>query len=637
MKKSIRLRTRALARFSAPALSALSLAVAASVQAQGIEVNPVVVSASRMEQPLSEVLSSVSVITRQDIEKSQAATLADLLQGEAGFEFGRNGGPGTTTSFFLRGQNSTNVAVLIDSVRVQPDGSGSLTQTDMPLSQIERIEILRGSAGALYGDAAIGGVINIYTRKGKGQMASYGSVSYGTYNTRDVSVGYGGEVNGKSLDFNIGTTKSDGFSSMNKLQNTATNSADNGYSKNNASLRFENSVTQNLRLGVRVATTTSDNSYDKNDTNAYSFKSKNDSYTGYARAQMNDAWASTLDMTHAESKYEDFKNGSPYPADPVYHSTPSSYFNGKQNALRWGNVYQISPAYKASFGADVLKDEYDADGTYGYALHRNTKGYYGGLTSVWNALTLQANIRRDEIGLERKSASGSLSNSNIGATSTLLGAGYQLNSVWKLTGTSSTGFRAPTAYDISTNAAVKQEEFKSNEMGIVYAEANTYGRLVYFRSTTESAIGYVNSHAVNIGETKVDGVEANLRTNWRGNSIKLSAVHQNPWNVTDSKALERRANRYGSLDVSRPLGSYEVGSRLYLSGARHDTSYISYPYQPVTLSGYSTWSFYASRKIDNEWTARVKLDNAFDRQYQLAYGYNTPGRGIYATLQYQPK
>jgi len=107
MKKSIRLRTRALARFSAPALSVLSLAVAASVQAQGIEVNPVVVSASRMEQPLSDVLSSVSVITRADIDKSQAVTLADLLQGEAGFEFGRNGGLGATTSFFCVGKTAS--------------------------------------------------------------------------------------------------------------------------------------------------------------------------------------------------------------------------------------------------------------------------------------------------------------------------------------------------------------------------------------------------------------------------------------------------------------------------------------------------------------------------------------------------
>jgi vitamin B12 transporter len=628
MKKSIPRRARVIARFSAPALSILSLAVAASVQAQGIEINPVVVSATRMEQPLSQVLSSVSVITRQDIEKAQVATLADLLQGEAGFEFGRNGGPGTVTSFFLRGQNSANVALMIDGVRVQPDSIGSLTQTDLPLSQIERIEVLRGGAGALYGDAAIGGVINVYTRKGKGKMTPYGSVSYGTYNTRDMSVGYGGELDGKSLDLNAGATKSDGFSSMNKLQNVNTDPADNGYSKSNASLRFENQLSQKLRLGVRVSTATSTTSYDKNDVNAYSLKTTNETHSIYARMQVNEAWFSTLDLAQADLKYEDLKNGNPYSAN----SFTSSYLNGKQNAIRWGNIYEFSKAHKASFGIDVLKDDYDTSGNHGYIINRNTKGYFGGLTSVFDDLTLQANVRRDQIDIDY-TAYGSLSNAAIGATSTLLGAGFQLNSAWKLTGTTSTGFRAPTAYDISTNALVKQEEFKSEEAGVVYSDLDTYARLVYFKTTTQSAIGYdTNYAAVNIGETRVDGVEANVRTNWRGHHIKLSLVKQDPWSVTDHESLGRRARHFGSADISRPWMGYEVGARLYAAGERKDSHYNTH-----MLAGYATWAFYASRKIDNAWSARVKLENAFDRQYQLAYGYNTPGRGIYASLQYQPK
>lgn len=624
------------ARRFVPALSVLSLAVTASVQAQTIEVNPMVISASRMEQPLSDVLSSVSVITRADIEKSQAATLADVLQGEAGFEFGRNGGPGTVTSFFLRGQNSANLALMIDGVRVQTDSLGSLTQTDLPLSQIERIEILRGNAGALYGDAAIGGVINISTRKGKGQMAPYGAVSYGSYNTRDLSVGYGGEVDGTSLDLSAGTTKSDGFSSMNKLQNTNTDPSSNGYSRNNAALRLENKVSGNLRLGVRMASVVGDTSYDKNDSNAYALKTTNDTYSAYARQQISDAWFSTLDLTHAVLKYEDMKNGSPYPVNGY----TSSYLNGKQNGLRWGNAYDIAKGHKASFGVDVLKDDYDTSGNYGYKINRDAKGYYGGLSSTLKDLTLQANVRQDHIELANTANStNAVSNSKIRATSTLLGAGYQLNPAWKLTGTASTGFRAPTAYDISTNAAVQQEAFRSQEAGVVYADANTYGRLVYFKTHTTNAIDYVYgpapnyaTSAVNIGETENSGVEATFRANWHGYNIKLSVVQQDPWSVSDNERLARRARRYGSVDVSRHFAAYELGARLYAAGERKDSHYNAY-----MLPGYSIWSFYASRKIDSNWTARVKLENAFDRQYQLAYGYNTPGRGVYATLQFQPK
>lgn len=618
-----------------PALCFCSLAGAVA-HAQTIEVNPVVISATRMVQPLSDVLSSVSVISRADIEQSQARTLADLLQGEAGFEFGRNGGPGTVTSFFLRGQNSTNLALMIDGVRVQTDSLGSLTQTDVPLSQIERIEILRGNAGALYGDAAIGGVIHIFTRKGTGKMGPYGAASYGSYNTRELSFGYGGEVDGKSLDISAGSAKSDGFSSMNPRQNNFTDASRNGYSRDHVALRFENKVTENLKLGMRVASSTSESSYDKNDPSAFALRTANDTYSIFARQQVSDAWFSSLDLTHAVLKYKDTKNGAPFPVSDL----SSSYLDGQQTGLRWGNNYEFFKGQKAVFGIDLLKDKYAASGNYGYRIDRNTQGYYAGMTSQFNAWTLQTNLRQDHIDLENTANSTSaLTSSKIRATSTLLGIGYQLNSLWKLTATSSSGFRAPTAYDISTNGAVKQEEFRSQEAGWVYANTNTYGRLVYFETHTTNAIDYVYgpapdfvTTAVNIGETRNRGIEATLRVNWGGYNLRASAVQQDPWNVSNSEQLARRARRYGSLDITRFISSYEVGARLYAAGERKDS-----PYNAFMLPGYAIWSFYASRKLDDQWTARVRLDNAFDKQYQLAYGYNTPGRGLYLTLQYSPK
>jgi vitamin B12 transporter len=180
---------------------ALSVVAAAAHQfALANEFNPVVISATRVEQPLSEVLSSVSVISRQEIARSQASSLADLLQGEAGFEFGRTGGPGATTSFFLRGQSSTNLVILVDGVRSQVDAYGNLQLTDIPLQQIEKVEIMRGNASALYGDAAIGGVINIFTRKSQ-TPGAYGQVSVGSNKTTQVHAGYSGSKNAVRSQF----------------------------------------------------------------------------------------------------------------------------------------------------------------------------------------------------------------------------------------------------------------------------------------------------------------------------------------------------------------------------------------------------------------------------------------------------
>jgi len=148
-----------------PLLAGLLAALSSPLYAQLVaELDPVVVSARGYSQLASETLSSVTVVGRDELDRSQAQSLVDLLTGEPGFEFGRNGGPGTTTSIFLRGADSKNVVVIIDGVKAHVDNIGSINLTDIPLSHVERVEILRGNASAMYGEAAIGGVISITTR-----------------------------------------------------------------------------------------------------------------------------------------------------------------------------------------------------------------------------------------------------------------------------------------------------------------------------------------------------------------------------------------------------------------------------------------------------------------------------------------
>ena len=631
MKKSIRIR----AHVFTPALSVLALAVAASVQAQGIEVNPVVISATRMEQPLSEVLSSVSVITRKDIEKSQAASLADLIQGEAGFEFGRTGGPGATTSFFLRGQESKSVVILIDGVKAQADGAGALTTTDFPLAQIESIEILRGNAGALYGESAIGGVINIQTRQGPVKPSAYGAVSYGSRNTSALDVGYGGRVDDYSFNVNAGRTNTSGFSAMNSAQNSGVNPAKDGSSTEFVAGRMDKKINTDLKVGIRARLQAAATDYDSDwytSTTRQKFKTDGNALGGYARLAVSDGWVSTMDISRSNFKYRDYVDGA---LTTIYGtSTPDGEYDGHQNTVRWANTYQLSSKTVANFGIDKLSEKYDQQNT--YQSDRETLGYFAGLTTAFDKLTVQLNARHDTVNVER-TASGVKKSNDTKSTSGLFGLGYQLDANWRLTSTVSTAFRAPTAYEAYKNSALTPETHMAHEAGIAYSMDQTLAKLVYFETETKDAIVYKNSSYVNVGEVRNKGLEATLRANWRGHSVKASLVAQDPWNVSDNTALTRRARQYGSIDVSRPFGAYEVGGRVYATGARSDMNYSPWPYESVTLSGYTLWSFYASRKIDNEWTARVKLDNAFDRQYQLAYGYNTPGRGIYATLQYQPK
>jgi vitamin B12 transporter len=611
-----------------PALSVLALSLLVG-QAHSLELNPMVISATRTEQPLSEVLSSVSVITRQDIEKSQAPSLADLLQGEAGFEFGRNGGPGSTTSFFLRGQNSINVVLLIDGVRSQVDGIGALQVTDMPLAQIERIEILRGNASALYGDAAVGGVISIWTRQGKGEPAAYGSVTLGSRNTYGIHAGMGGTLNDLSFNVQGGRSGSDGFSAMNPSMNARVNPDNDGYSNEYVSAKLDKKVDADFNMGLRLQSTRAKADFDSgssfsgdkpSDINV--LKSHNDQAALYARKAVTDHWVTALDFAHSSLGYENTKNGS---------LLIDGTLKGTQDALRWFNTVQARTQSSLSFGIDKSIDQYSASGNYGYGMRREGLGYFAGLTEKMDQWTLQVNARRDQIQLSRTNDYGtasSVQNSNSG----LLGLGYSLTPSWRLTATVSTGFRAPTAYEISTNTQVKSENYASKEVGASYAAGDALARLVYFQTDTRDAIDYdKNFRAVNIGQTENKGLEATLRSQWMGNNIKASMVNQDPRNVTLAMPQARRAKTYGSLDISRPLAGYDIGAKLYASGERKDS-----PYSSTMLGGYSVLSFYVSRKIDERWTARVRLENVFDKQYQLASGYNTPGRGLFATLQYSP-
>lgn len=635
MKKSIRLRTRALARFSAPALSVLSLAVAASVQAQGIEVNPVVVSAMRMEQPLSDVLSSMSVITRADIDKSQSASLADLLQGQAGFEFARYGGSGATTSLFLRGQDSKNVAIFVDGVRTQVDAYSSLTVTDMPLSQIDRIEVLHGNAGALYGESAIGGVINIYTRKGKGDPKGYGSISYGSRNTSNMNVGYGGGESDYSFNFNAGHEASDGMSSI--APATRVNPDKDGYRKKflagNVEKKISNDLTLGLRFNANWTAVDTDDAYALSAQDIQQFKTKNESVGMFVRQAISDKWVSVLDLTDAKYTNKDMLNGVPYSAGDG--SGYNGLMKGNQKAVRWSNTYQFQPKTQANFGLDYQDEKFSAMGDDAYEVKRQTGGYFAGVLHQIDKLSIQTNLRRDSVSVVNAPAAGQSHSNDSSAITGLIGVGYQLEQNWRLTSSVSTGFRAPAAAEISSSPSLKPEKHLSEEVGIVYSAEKTLARLTYFESSTKDAIGYTGTWGCtqncyeNIAQASNKGFESSVRSHWIGNSVNLSLTFQDPINEVTGKQLSLRARHYGSFDISRPVGGYEIGSKVYASGARANAGPMG--------GGYALVSFYVSRKIDNDWTARVKLENAFDREYQLIKGYNTPGRGIYATLQYQPK
>ncbi|WVN40991.1 TonB-dependent receptor [beta proteobacterium MWH-UniP1] len=591
--------------------------------------DPVVVSAARYEQPLSAVLPSVSVITRDEIEKSQAPTLADLLQGEAGFEFGRNGGLGSITSFFLRGQDSKGVVVLIDGARAPVDGIGALRITDFPLSQIDRVEILRGNSGALYGEAAVGGVISIFTRASNGAPSAYGSAMYGSRDTHEVTAGFGGMTGSYKFNVTVGSYDTAGFSAMNS-SNSKVNPDKDGYKKDYASLSFEKQLTPSVTVGLRAHSTKTNADYDSKDDTAsteHYEKKDTDIFSVYSKMSITDSLDSSIDFYNSEVESKNFKN-----------SADNGRYKSINSGVRWSNGYEVSGSSVLSFGVDLAQErhhQYYDPYEDPYDVDKDTSALFAGLTVKRGPLTVQGNVRRDFIDIKRNDAS-SRSESEQNNTSKLFGVGYQLTDTSKLTSTWSSGFRAPSAYDVSTNKDIKSEKYKSAEIGFVFSNKDNYARVVYFDTSTDNAIDYDwnqwPSPAINILKTENKGFEFTLKSVWQGNNIRLSAVSQDPKNVATGEQLSRRAKYYGTFDISRRLLGYEVGGRLYASGSRDDSEWNT-----TRLGGYGVFSLYADRSLATNLVARLRFENVFDKQYEIAGGYNSVPRGVFLTVQYQPK
>jgi len=586
--------------------------------------DPVVVSATRVPQTLSDVLPSLSVISREEIERSQAPTLADLLVGEAGIEMGRNGGPGAVASLFLRGQNSVSVAVFIDGVRAQVDQIGAIRLIDLPVGMIERVEILRGSVGALYGESAIGGVINVYTRAAEGPPVVHASVMAGARQTREITVGYRGKADGLAFSLNAQSFRTDGFSAMDPRKNSAVNPDSDGLERQALHLRMERDVAADTAIGFSATGIRSEAEFDSGfgafgdrPTDTHLFTTDSSDVTVYGRFRPQPGWVSRLSGTSSDIRYRDVRNGRELSLGS------GGRIDGRQDSLRWDNTLEVLRG-NLVVGAETSKSRFDA---YGAQHKREADAVFTGYSMRFDRVDMQANLRRDNI-----SGSSGARSVDSGATTWLAGAGVMVTEQWKITSLVSTAFRAPATgelYGWGGNASLDPERHRSVEAGVSRKTDTGLLRIVRFETRTSNAIVFGGGTYSNIGRVENEGVEITYNALFGKTRIRLSAVSQDPRNMVSGQRLARRAHHYGSVDLSRPIGAYDAGIRVIHSGDRVDAG--------QTLPAYTLFNLSLAHSFRPGWTARLRVENAFDEDYQLVAGYRTPPRGVFLTLQYQPR
>lgn len=604
--------------------------------AQPAQMAAIVVSATRTEQKLSDVILPVTVITREQIERSQAPTLVDLLQSQAGAEIARNGGPGGQASIFLRGQNSVSLAVFVDGVRMQTDMAGNLRMVDIPPEQIERIEILRGPAGALYGESAIGGAIHVYTRNDAEASGSDLGISYGSRRTSDIAAGY--KLRGEDFRLGISVQRfhTDGFSAINTKQEATANPDKDGYERQAIFVKGEKEVSPDLTLGLSANRIQGKTQYDSNyrdddgdfvndalPTDKNESRSISSDVTASVQARVNASWRSDFRVTVSSHEAKEYINAVTRNDDLT---------EGEQTSWGWDNRYEFGPG-TIGFGIEGGKAQFK---TAALEFDRQTTSYFAGYNGRGGPVEYQAQVRKD---LVRSEAEGNKQDQD--AFTWLLGAGYWLTEQFKLFGSYATAFRAPApaelfdvpAWGTTGNPDLKPEEHQGGELGLMFVSDWGVLRLAAFESTTRNAIAYDYPTYRNISRVENQGTELSFDGAAQGWTYKLGAVAQDPRDADTGERLKRRAREYGTLVVGKRLGRFDAGAQVIVSGDRTDSDIATFA--DTTLSGYTVVNLNASYTLTPEWTLRLKVENATGEDYQLVHGYNAMPFGAFVSAQYR--
>lgn len=577
----------------------------------------VVVTAARTSQNINDTLVDTTLITRAEIERSQARDVMDLMQGLPGVSFANNGGMGKATSMFLRGANSDHVLVLVDGIRMGSATVGSFAWEQIPLAQIERIEITRGPASSLYGSEAIGGVVQIFTRKGtRNGFSPRATIGGGSYGTFDGSAGFSGGNGQFWGSGELAYSRSDGFNAYEGSSMYQPYEGDNdGYRNTSGSLRAGAKLGDWGEAGVNWLAVDGKNDFDGSFVNEA--ETRQEVFGASLNARPLDNLSLLFNVGQSRDEADNFLNGS-----------FQTRFNTTRDNASLLASYALTPSQSLSFGADYLKDQVDSTTAFTVDSRDNT-GLFAEYLGRFGSFDTQVSARHDD-------------NQQFGAHDTwTAGAGYRFASELRLSALAGTAFKAPSFnqlyYPGFGNADLKPEESTSYEIGLDGRVSGINWQTRLFQNDIDNLIvtarqangTYLPS---NLNEARIRGVEASLSTRVDELDLRASYTWLDPVQIggsNDGKLLPRRAQNVLRLDADQNLDAFRLGATMnVVSGRYEDVA------NTQRMGGYTTVDLRGEYLINSEWRVQARIANLFDKDYETAYLYNQTGRAFYLTLRY---
>lgn len=574
------------------------------------------VTASRSAQPITDVLADVTVIDAATIARAGAQSLAELVQRQPGVEITMNGGPGSLSGVFLRGANRGQTLILVDGVRLSSSSAGATSLEAIPLDQVDRIEILRGPSSSLYGADAIGGVIQVFTRRGTSTLTGNASVGGGTYGTWDVKAGVTGTSGPATFAVQGAAKGSTGFNAVVDPSSFLYNNDKDGY-KNpsvSASLGYTWATGQEItgqffRSHLNSQFDGTAGSDDRTITDA-------ETWQVASRNVLAPFWVSRLsagagiDDSKTESAFDDFP------------------FKTIQRQYTWQNELTL-PLGMLTAGFERRGEQLKTTALFA-VTERDTNSIFGIYQLRVDDHALQGNLRHDD------------SNQYGGKTTGSIAYGYRFSQALRVTTGYATGFKAPSFNDLYypgfSNPDVKPETSKNFEGGIYWngtlATAIIELRAIAYRNRVSQLIIFqcdadFNCAPQNVNRATLEGVTLGLEARAdNGATVTASLDIQSPEDDVTGKLLPRRARRHGAITTGYPVGPVRFGAELIASSLRYED-----PANLVKMGGYAVVNLTAEWMVAPGWTLFARADNIFDKNYELAAGFGTGGATVFAGVR----
>ncbi|WGW00153.1 TonB-dependent receptor [Vibrio sp. YMD68] len=573
-----------------------------------------VVTANRFEQPLSDVIASTTVISKQEIEVTQAKSLVDVLKRVPGIEVSQNGGRGHNASVFMRGYNSDQVLFLIDGVRID-SAAGGISFNHIPVGIIERVEVIRGSGGALYGSDAIAGVINVITASGDTSESTTVSIGAGSDAQKEANFATTRTfAHGGTLKLAGGFEETDGYD----IKDPATD-LNYGYESQNLFAAYSQDINAQLTGTASVRWYDSLAEYD-------AFGKK----YGYTE---------NLSMTGELAYVGHSLNSTLRANQQSIESLDYSQTEGKDNAsskktidltnLQFLNQYVFSENISVGAGADWRREKLNDDAlSYGSpdklaGESRDTTGAYASTDINFGDLHLAGSVRNDK------------HDTYDNHTTWSIGARYHLTSAHSVRATAGTSFKAPSYSDLTTNPDLKPEEANNREIGYT-GDFDIFSLDVtaYDNEVDNLIIWYQGSpwYPQNV-DAELQGLEITGRfKTWFVNHTVTAEFKDHK----DSKGnkLAKRADQNYKWLMDASYQDFDVNLTYTYTGDRLGNPNETYSPENI-LPSVSLWDVSLGYWISSELVIRGRIDNLTNEKYQTSLGYNAPERRYFANLTYQ--